>query len=163
MKIMTILVALDGSREAENALPKAVAVVKQNDGAKVVLVRAIDPTTLGAGGAKTTRLAAINEAAEYLGEVAARLRQEGVRPVVRSVWCAAAAVAIAGVARDVKADLIVMAAYGRDGAGRLAPGAIAESVMNRTRIPMLLVPAGGTPATLPARVTLARETEMVRA
>jgi nucleotide-binding universal stress UspA family protein len=163
MKIMTILVALDGSREAENALPKAVALVKQNDGAKVVLVRAIDPTTLGAGGAKKTRLAAINEAAEYLGDVAARLREEGVRPVVRSVWYAAAAVAIAGVARDVKADLIVIAAYGRDGGGRRVPGTIAESVRNRTRIPILLVPAGGTPAAIPARVTMTQETEMVHA
>ena len=160
---MTILVALDGSREAENALPKAVALVKQNDGAKVVLVRAIDPMTLGGGGAKKTRLAAINEAAEYLGDVAARLREEGVRPVVRSVWYAAAPVAIAGIARDVKADVIVMAAYGRDGDDRLAPGAIAEPVMKRTRIPIVLVPAGGTPAAIPARVTMARETEMVRA
>lgn len=163
MRIMTILVALDGSREAESALPKAVGLVKQNDGAKVVLVRAIDPTTLGGGGARKTRLAAINDAAEYLGDVAAQLREEGVRPVVRSVWYAAAAVAIAGVARDVKADVIVMAAYGRDGGGRLVPGAIAESVLNRTRIPILLVPAGGTPAAIPARVTMTRETEMVHA
>ena len=162
MKVMTILVALDGSREAESALPTAVALVKQNDGAKVVLVRAIDPATLGGGGAKKTRLAAINEAAEYLGDVAAQLREQGVRPVVRSVWYAAAPVAIAGVARDVKADVIVMA-YGRDGDDRLAPGAIAESVMNRTRIPIVLAPAGGTPAAIPARVTMARETEMVRA
>lgn len=163
MRIMTILVALDGSREAETALPKAVGLAKQNDGAKVVLVRAIDPTTLGGEGAKKTRVAAINEAAEYLGDVAARLREGGVRPVVRSVWYAAAAVAIAGVARDVKADVIVMAAYGRDGAGRLVPGAITESVLNRTRIPILLVPAGGTPAAIPARVTMTRETEMVHA
>ena len=162
MRIMRVLVALDGSREAESALPKAVGLVKQNDGAKVVLVRAIDPTTLRGGAARKTRLAAINEAAEYLGDVAARLREEGVRPVVRSVWYAAAPVAIAGVARDVKADLIVIAAYDRDGAGRLVPGAIAESVMNRTRIPILLVPAGGTPAGIPARVTT-RETEMVHA
>ena len=160
---MTILVALDGSREAESALPTAVALVKQNDGAKDVLVRAIDPATLGGGGAKKTRLAAINEAAEYLGDVAAQLREESVRPVVRSVWYAAAPVAIAGVARDVKADVVVMAADGRDGAGRLVPGPIAESVMNRTRIPIVLVPAGGTPAAIPARVTMSRAMEMVRA
>jgi nucleotide-binding universal stress UspA family protein len=161
MKVMTILVALDGSREAESALPKAVGLVEQNDGAKVVLVRAVDPTTLGGVGAKETRVAAINEAAEYLGDVAARLREEGVRPVVRSVWYAAAGLAIAGVARDVKADVIVMAAYGRDGASCLIPGAIAESVLNQTRIPILLVPADGTPAAMPARLTVTREPEMV--
>jgi nucleotide-binding universal stress UspA family protein len=160
---MRILVALDGSREAERALPTAVGLVKQNDGAQVVLVRAIDPTTLGGGAGKKTRLAAINEATEYLGDVAAQLREEGVRPVVRSVWYAAAPAAIAGVARDVKADVIVMAAYGRDGAGRLVPGAIAESVLNRTRIPILLVPAGDTAAATSARVRMPLETEMVNA
>jgi nucleotide-binding universal stress UspA family protein len=160
VRVMTILVALDGSREAETALPKAVELVKQNEGAKVVLARAVDPTTLGGVGAKEARLAAINKAAEYLGDVAAQLREKGVRPVVRSVWYAAAGLAIAGVARDVKADFIVMAAYGRDGAGRLVPGAIAESVLNRTRIPILLVPAAGTPAGIPARRTMTREAEM---
>lgn len=163
MRIMTILVALDGSREAESALPKAVGLVKQNEGAKVVLVRAIDPATLGGGRAKKTRLAAINEAAEYLGDVAAQLREEGVRPVVRSVWYAAAPVAIAGVARDVRADVIVMTADGRDDAGRLVPGAVAASVRNRTRVPILLVPAGGTPTAIPARAPMTLGTAMIHA
>lgn len=92
-----------------------------------------------------------------------RGRKEGVRPVVRSVWYAAAGLAIAGVARDVKGDLIVMAAYGRDGASRLVPGAIAESVLSRTQIPMLLVSAGGTPTAIPAQLTMTRGTEMVHA
>ena len=163
MKVMKILVALDGSREAEAALPKAVELVEQNDGAKVVLVRAVDPATLAGAGAADARLTAINAAAEYLGEVAAQLRKQGVRPVVRSVWYTAAGVAIAGVARAVKPDLIVMTARRCNDAGRLIPGPTAEFVLHRTRVPILLVAAGGTPAAMPARRAMAQERETVYA
>lgn len=162
VKVTKILVALDGSREAEAALPEAVELVEQNEGAKVVLVRAVDPATLAGGGADV-RSTAINAAAEYLGEVAAQLRKQGVRPVVRSVWYAAPGVTIAGVARAVKPDLIVMSARRRNDAGRLVPGPIAEFVRDRTRMPILLVAAGGMPATIPARRATAPEAEPVHA
>lgn len=161
MKVTKILVALDGSREAEAALPKAVQLVKENEGAKVVLVRAVDPVALAGAGAADVRLIAINAAAEYLGGVAAQLRKQGVSPVVRSVWYAAAGVTIAGVARAVKPDLIVMTARRRNDAGRLVPGPIAEFVRDRTRMPILLVAAGG-PTTMPARAP-APEREAVHA
>ena len=163
VKVTKILVALEGSREAEAALPKAVEVVKRNEGAKVVLVRAVDPATLAGADAVHVRLMAINAASEYLGEVAAELRTQGVRPVVRSVWYAAAGVTIAGVARVVKPDLIVMSARRRNDAGRLVPGPIAEFVRDRTRMPILLVAAGGMPAALPAQRTMAQEPETVDA
>ena len=48
MRIARILVALDGSPDAEIALPTAVELVKQSAAAQVVLVRAVDPATLAA-------------------------------------------------------------------------------------------------------------------
>lgn len=108
MRIARILVALDGSPDAEIALPKAVELVKQSAAAKVVLVRAVDPATLAGKADSDMRVAAINEAAEYLGDVAARLRSGGIRPVTRSVWFAGAGHAISEVARTVRPDLIVM-------------------------------------------------------
>jgi hypothetical protein len=102
VRIARILVALDGSPDAEIALPKAVELVRQTSAAKVVLVRAVDPATLAGKADSEMRVTAINEAAEYLGDVAARLRSEGVRPVTRSVWFAAAGHAISEVARTVR-------------------------------------------------------------
>jgi nucleotide-binding universal stress UspA family protein len=163
VKVMKILVALDGSRWAEAALLRAVELVKQNGGAKVVIVRAVDPATLAGGGATEARVRAINEAVEYLGDVAAQLRKEGVRPVGGCVWYAAAATAIAGVARAVNADVIVMAADHRSYAGRLVPGPIAESVLDRTDKPILLVAAGDMPAETLARRTMTQEAEMAHA
>ena len=64
VRIMTFLIALGGSQEAESAPPTAVELVKQNAGAKIALVRAVAPTTLGGVDAKEAGLAAINGAAE---------------------------------------------------------------------------------------------------
>src|SRR5688572_25856504 len=80
VKLMKILVALDGSRWAEAALPKAVELVKQNEGATIVVVRAVDPATQDGSVLTEAGVRAINEAADYLGNVAAQLRKDGVRP-----------------------------------------------------------------------------------
>ena len=154
MKIMKIVVALDGSRWAEAALPKAVELVKDNDGAKVVVVRAVDPATLDGAGLTAARVKAINEAANYLGDIAAQLRERGVRPVVRSILYTSPGPAIVSVARAVKADVIVMVSGHHSAAGRLVPGPIAEFVRQRSGRPVLLV-AGS-----PVRRPMALETEM---
>lgn len=154
MKIMNILVALDGSRWAEAALPKAIELAKDNDGAKVVVVRAVDPATLDGAGLTEATINAINEAADYLGDVAAQLREQGVRPVARSILYADPGPAIVSVARAVKADVIVMVSAHRSAAGHLVPGPIAECVRQRSGRPVLLV-AGS-----PVRRPMAQETKM---
>ena len=157
VKIMRILVALDGSRWAEAALPKVVELVKHNTGAEVVVIRAVEPANLDGIGATEARVSAINEAAEYLGNIAAQLREEGVRPVSRSVLYAAVGPAIVRVARAAKADVIVMAGAHRNAAGQLVPGPIAEFVRQRSGRPVLLV------AETAARRAMAQETEIVHA
>src|SRR6185436_14799631 len=66
LKEIRILAVLDGSRWAETVLPKAVELVRDLPGAKVVVIRAVDPATLPGAGGHEARAAAINEAAEYL-------------------------------------------------------------------------------------------------
>jgi nucleotide-binding universal stress UspA family protein len=66
VRLMKILVALDGSRASEAALPKAVGLARQNADARLVLVRAVDPATLPGVGFTAAHVSAINEAAEYL-------------------------------------------------------------------------------------------------
>jgi nucleotide-binding universal stress UspA family protein len=103
----------------------------------------------------------INEAAEYLGGVAARLRSDGIRPVTRSVWCAGAGHAISEVARTVRPDLIVMTSRRRNDAGRLIPGPIAEFVRDQTGMPIVLVGADDTLGGTPGRHVT--QTELVHA
>lgn len=163
MKGIKILAVLDGSRCAETVLPKAVELVRQHPGATVVVVRAVDPATVPRDGGNEARIALINEAAEYLGEVAARLRSEGFRPVGRSVWYAAAGPAIVELARTVKPDVILMAADRPNGAGRPVQEPIAEFVRHRAQTPIVLVPAAGSPVGTSARGMMAEEKEMIHA
>jgi len=145
LKEIRILAVLDGSRWAETVLPKAVELVRDLPGAKVVVIRAVDPATLPGAGGHEARAAAINEAAEYLDKVATRLRSEGVRPVGRSVWYAAAGPAIVQLARTVKLDVILMAAERREETGRLVRDPIAEFVRDRTQTPVVLVTGADSP------------------
>ena len=135
MKRNKILVPLDGSSTAETALPKAIELAKPNGAAKLVLVRAVDPATFpDASG----QVAAINEAAEYLRSVAARVRNEGFDVVGQSVCYTAAGPAIVEVARTVRPTVIVMVSRDAD---RLGPGSVAEFVQDRTEMPVVLVTA----------------------
>jgi nucleotide-binding universal stress UspA family protein len=143
---------------AEAALPKAVEHVQWSGGGKLVLVRAVEPGTLPPAGTIETRLAAINEAAEYLLSVATRLRHGGVDVVGRSVSYAAAGPAIVEAARTLKPDLIVMASRR---AGRLIPGSIADFVLQRTRMPIVLMSSDDAPIEVPS-AALKREARMER-
>ena len=133
MKSKKILVPLDGSSTAEAALPKAAELAKQNGAAKLVLVRAVDPATLPGGHGQ---VAAINQAAEYLRNVAVRLRNGGVDVVGRSVCYAAAGPAIVEAARTVRPAFIVMVSSDAD---RLTRGSVAEFVLDRTQVPIVRV------------------------
>ena len=135
MKVRKILVPLDGSPMAEAALPKALELA-EDGAAKLVLMRAIDPATLAGG---YGRVAAINEAAEYLRNVAARLRREGIDVVGRSVCYAAAGPAIVEAARRMKPALIVMAT---NGAARSIHESVVTFVLDRTQMPIVLVATG---------------------
>jgi nucleotide-binding universal stress UspA family protein len=133
VKTRRILVPLDGSSGAEAALPKAVHLATEDGNAKLYLMRAVDPATLPGG---CGQVAAINQAAEYLRSVAARLRAEGIEVVSRSVSYSAAGPAIVEALRTVKPAFIVMSARGGD---PVMPGGVAEFVLQRTRMPIVLV------------------------
>ena len=143
---MKILVPLDGSPAAEAALPKALEFAKRSEAARIVLVRAVEPPALP-GGFSVAQVAAIDEAAAYLGSVAARLRRDGVELVGRSVSYAAAGHAILEAARTAKADLIVMVSRGAE---LLTPGPVVEFVLHEARMPIVLVAAGKGPPAAPA-------------
>jgi nucleotide-binding universal stress UspA family protein len=89
------------------------------------------------------QVAVIHEAESYLDSVADRLREQGISEVVTSVWYSGAAKAIVEAAQVRRVDLIVMSTHGRSGLGRALRGSVAESVLRRTRTPILLVSAGG--------------------
>ena len=144
-----ILVALDGSRLSEAALPQAEGLAQALK-AELRLVRAVVPATaaLAAGqpmdGPVPVDL--IEEAAEsetvdahsYLAAQEQRLRDGGLS-VTAEVVEADPAEAIVGRAREHNSDLIVMATHGRSGLSRLVLGSVAGEVVRNSHLPVLLV------------------------
>jgi len=143
MKAERILVPLDGSPLAERALPTALELLSDGPGATLILLRAAEAHILPGTDPIEAQVAVIQEAESYLDSVADRLREQGITEVVTSVWYSSAAKAIVEAAQVRRVDLIVMSTHGRSGLGRALRGSVAETVVRRTRTPILLVSAGG--------------------
>jgi len=139
-----LLVPLDGSRLAESALP-AVETLARHLRARVTLLHAVEaaaPATVHGD----RHLTITAEAEAYLAGVAAWLAERGV-PAQTRVEAAGGDVAsaIASRAATAGADLVVLCTHGRSGLRGLLFGRVAQQVLQRGRVPVLLVqptPAG---------------------
>ncbi len=137
-----ILVPLDGSRLAEAALPAAEA-IRLTFGSSVTLIHVLE------SGAPTEthgerHLHDRQEAEEYLCDAAARyfpadakighhVHAEGISDVPAS---------LTEHSRELAQDLIIMCMHGRGGISRIMAGSLAERIMERQAVPVLLVRAG---------------------
>jgi nucleotide-binding universal stress UspA family protein len=148
MKLDTILVPLDGSALAEAALPGALELAEVS-GARVLLLRAAQASTLLGADPTEAQVKVMSEAEAYLVEVQQRLTGQGRVTVETSVWYGLVAYAIVEAARIRRVDQIVMTTHGRSGLGRLLLGSVAESVLRGTTTPILLLRAEGTPLQAP--------------
>jgi nucleotide-binding universal stress UspA family protein len=131
----TILVPLDGSPESNVSLPVALALA-QSSGGSIWLLRVVTESVLPDDHAAT------HEAGQTLERIATELASSGVdvHPVIRE---GDAAQEIVHLSRDVGADLIVMRTRGRAGLERAVFGSVAEEVLQKIRIPLVLVRPGG--------------------
>ena len=141
MKIDKVLVPLDGSPLAEMVLPTVIDLLRDSSDATLVLLRAVEATTLPGIDPTEARVAVVVEAEAYLDGVAARLRDEVRSRVTTSVWYSGAAEAIVDAARLRGVDMIVMSTHGRSGLRRVGLGSVAESVLRQAQTPILLVSA----------------------
>jgi nucleotide-binding universal stress UspA family protein len=143
-----VVVPLDGSPLAEQALTQAVELANRLD-IPVTLVRVVDVTMLDRYGAyglaaeytAVGQLAAEEQEAadEYLAATMQRLATEAKQPVTVRVMTGAAAKAIVEAAGPE--DVIVMASHGRTGVKRWFLGSVAEDVMRKAASPVLLIRA----------------------
>jgi nucleotide-binding universal stress UspA family protein len=156
MKIEKILVPLDGSPLAEAALPTALALLCEQPGTTLMLLRAAEATTI-LGDPVAAQVDVIREAEDYLETIAARLSTWNAPKVETSVWYGAPAPAIVEAARVAKADMIVMSTHGRSGIGRLVLGSVAESALRGTHTPILLVRPGSAPLQPPTGAASPKE------
>ncbi len=138
-----ILVPLDGSQMAEQALPHAVAQARHSQ-AELILLRVVEPFA-HARGMSLTNLEEIRQQAhtwahEYLDQIVAEIQQQGVS--VQSVTIDGHPyTAIAEFAETKQVDLIVMSTRGQSGLSRWLMGSVADRVVRGANVPVLLVRA----------------------
>jgi nucleotide-binding universal stress UspA family protein len=165
-----ILIPLDGSRRAEDAIPVAASIARSTGGS-IVLLRAVtslidatwypsnplawyppnpldrrefgpvwDPTD-PSGRPEQVLNTDIASAKEYLTEVALSYELEGIE-TSSEVLPGDPAQAIFSVASTLKVDLIVMSSRGETGLKRWLLGSVAQKVARHSPIPVLVLRGG---------------------
>lgn len=137
-----LLVPLDGSHFAEQALPLAQALGQAHDSQLTLL-------SVRQGNARPRGLPAIqgglngdlSEYGQYLDQVVARSKRDGVRmePLVVE---GKVAEQINAVALEQGADALVMSTHGRSRVGRILLGSVTSEVLQQSTRPLVLVQPG---------------------
>lgn len=130
-----ILVPLDGSSLAARALPYAVALARERH-LPLLLLRVLEPSP-----ARGLPLVQEPDARSYLEHVASQLRDEGIdtETHLSSTLFGTVPEVLVGKAQQRGCELIVMSTHGRSGLGRWVYGTVAEDVLRRSSVPVLLI------------------------
>jgi nucleotide-binding universal stress UspA family protein len=138
-----ILVPLDGSRLAEQALPHAAAHAAAF-GAEIILLKVLEPlpepSMSSPRAIRSAEAASAELAQEYLEGVAAGLQAEG-HGVEAAIEEGRPYVQIIRYAEENNVDLIVMSTRGYSGLSRWLLGSVADRVARGATVPVLLVQA----------------------
>jgi nucleotide-binding universal stress UspA family protein len=123
----TMLVALDGSKNAEKVLPYVEPLLKSGKG-RASLIQVLPPGTEGPEAA----------AQAYLREISSRLARKKIRSECEIVR-GDPAVAIVRAAEDRKADLVAFTSHGQGGLSQWVFGSVAQKILRGCSRPLLVV------------------------
>lgn len=138
----SVLVALDGSATSETMLHFLVQIAGPLD-MKVVLLQVVEPLTPVISDDMYRPVlddveARQRDSEKYLEPIAAGLRARGV-DATWEVRRGRPEDQILAAAAERPVDMIAMTTHGRSGVGRLLFGSVAEAVLRRATIPVLLL------------------------
>lgn len=136
-----ILVPLDGSELAEHIL-QYVRAVATGGNCEVILLRVVEPlegaySEIGADWRREEEERIRVEAEDYVSGVAGNLKKESIA-AEGVVVPGRAAGGILDYAKNNQADLIIMSTHGRSGVPRWFSGSVAERVLRRSIVPVLV-------------------------
>jgi nucleotide-binding universal stress UspA family protein len=155
----TVLVPLDGSPLAEEALPLALRIADKSGGSiRLALVHEPPAIPYDAPNARlvTSAEKAVEQAErEYLRKMETRLREGGTQVSTVGPLLGEIGPVLAEQVLELGADLVVMATHGRGGVQRVWLGSVADYLIRHVDVPVLLVRpgAGSTPATVASSAT----------
>lgn len=141
----TILIPLDGSKLGEEALSVGLGHYPASS-TQVILLHTMDINHLYYNAPMLPRdFRELDEAErkrfqDYLDEQVTRLKDRGYDTRSVIAW-GEPADRIVAVAQAQKADLILLTTHGRTGVARLFLGSVAEGVVRRATVPVLVIPS----------------------
>ena len=152
-----ILVPLDGSELAEEVL-EHVTPIAEKFGSELILLEVVptfaeivgqtmprdtfaSPTVvdISVDAAEEAHESEQQQAASYLGAKKAELEAKGLKATVLVYEHASTPQGILAAAAESGADLVAMSTHGRTGLGRAVFGSVADEVMRKTGLPVLLI------------------------
>lgn len=134
----TIVVPLDGSEFAEQAIGTAVGIA-QRSGAHLVLVRVHETYTFEATDYSRSDDMSRRDQEQYLATIAERVETEfGITPE-RSLLEGVVTASICDFALATEAPLIVISTHGRTGFSRFWLGSIADAIVRSASAPVLML------------------------
>lgn len=151
-----ILVPLDGSELAEQAIAVGTAQARAT-GATLHLVGVHEPLPLSAMPpdyplpVQALDAEARDQHVHYMESVAARVRARLASPVEFSLLNGEPAAALCEYADSHLVDMVVMTTHGRSGLGRFWLGSVADRMLRRLAVPVLLLHPQETPQPLELR------------
>lgn len=138
-----ILVPLDGSATAEQALPYA-RLLSKGFKASIELLRVIDSPTADVVDLEHSAImdqlaeTAKAQAEEYLANVAGSLRTGGLE-VSTTILEGDSASSIVSQSEKERGTLVAISTHGRSGLTRWVMGSVSDKVLHATRAPMLII------------------------
>ena len=136
-----LVVPLDGSALAEQALPHALAQAERF-GAEIVLLKVLEPlpeaTLVSPGAVRAAEEASARLARDYLERVADGVRDQGI-PTEAVLLEGKAHAEIVRYASEEEVDLIVISSRGHSGWSRWLLGSVTDRVVRGATVPVLLV------------------------
>ncbi|MEZ4332262.1 MAG: universal stress protein [Myxococcota bacterium] len=141
-RLARILVALDGSEEAERILDVVIPIARRTDARATLLYVDWDAATDTPAQAAKRRGERAGQVRDWLAAALARLEREAV-PATLEIARGDVAGEILRAADPARFDLLALSTHGRSGPGRWLLGSIAEQVLGQCRIPVLLTRTAG--------------------
>ena len=136
-----IIVAVDGSEEADNAIKKAISIAKENS-SKLVIAHVIDTRSFATVAAYDQSIAAKSDefANELLDKYLAEATTAGILNVVKAIeFGSPRSVVPREIATKYKADLIVCGATGLNAVERFIIGSVSEGITRNAPCDVLVV------------------------
>lgn len=133
-----LLVPLDRSPLAEQALGTATAIARASQ-AEIHLVLVHQPVPYAGFEGAPWNTGQADQEEKYLESIAGELASGGSAPASRVLLHGDVIEMICARAHDVDADLIVMTTHGRTGISRAWLGSVADGVLRRSAIPVLML------------------------